>query len=408
MEIIGIIAEYNPFHNGHLYQIKKTRQMTQCDAVVAVMSGHFSQRGEATITNKFTRTKMALENGIDLVIELPALVATASAERFAQGAVSLLNQAQIITQLSFGSECGNIQLLNDIAHVLITETSTIDHFIKFYLKQGLSYPQSRQKALVECLSQYAHTHYSSLIETLQSPNNILGIEYIKALRLSHSAILPFTIHRQGGGYHDTTLTHSLASASAIRKALYHSDSNYQNSLPPSSMRYLKHITLPSMENLSSFLHYKLMFSCASDLYATWDVPEDLIRTLCKASLNRPSYRELVQQGTSKTYSKSTVQRSLLRLLLEGKTSMISTFSPILEVPYIRVLGCKKTHTWLLKLLVEQATIPVITNLSRQYDTLSAYQKSWLDYECKATRLYAYATHLPELAQSDFTHPFITL
>ncbi|MBE6025130.1 MAG: nucleotidyltransferase [Cellulosilyticum sp.] len=407
MEITGIIAEYNPFHNGHYYQIHQTKNQTNCDAVVAVISGNFTQRGQAAITDKFTRTKMALLNGVDLVLELPIPIATASAEFFASGAISLFEQSQIITSLSFGSECGNLPLLHKIATSLIHDDSSITPLVKHYLKQGLSFPRARQQALIDFLNHSYDTNHTELTEILQNPNNILGIEYIKALTKWHSSIKPFTIKREGAHYHEDCIVGSIASATAIRKALQTGD-DYQSSMPSSAAQLLTVSSLPSMEKFSAFLHYKLMFSTVEDLYATWDIPKDLINTFIKHISKAPSYEELVNLSTSKTYTRSTVQRSLLRILLDLKTTDLGKLSPTIKTPYIRVLGCKKDYTWLLKALTQSATIPVITNLNKQYKTLNSLQKKWIDYELKATQLYAYATSNPRLAMSDFTQSFIIL
>ena len=165
MEITGIIAEYNPFHNGHLYQIQETKKLLSSDAIVAVMSGNFSQRGEAAITHKFIRTKMALNHGVDLVLELPTVVATASAEHFAYGATCLLHKTGIITSLSFGSECGNLSQLTPIAHALAEHKVTIDQFIQHYLKQGISYPKARELSLIDFFSTTNQAPSSRSIDT---------------------------------------------------------------------------------------------------------------------------------------------------------------------------------------------------------------------------------------------------
>lgn len=408
MEITGIVAEYNPFHNGHLYQIQQTKFQTHCDAIVAVISGNFSQRGQATIADKFTRTKMALLNGVDLVLELPVPLATASAEFFAQGAISIFEQSNIISLLSFGSEHGDVSLLQKIATALIYNQDTIDISIKSYLKQGLSYPRARQQALIDFLSSKHTDTIPSLLEVLQSPNNILGIEYIKALTKFHSSIVPFTIKREGAHYHDQEIDSSIASATAIRHALNMGSEDYIASMPSSASALLNHALLPSMEKLSTFLHFKLMFSKIEELYATWDIPSDLIHTFVKHVYDSPSYEVLVSRCTSKTYTKSTVQRSLLRLLLEVKRDDILDSPSHIKAPYIRVLGCRKTGTGLLKSLCKNASVPVITNLNKQYSSLTVEQKKWIDYELKATKLYAYATANPQLAASDFTQPFIIL
>lgn len=402
MKIVGIIAEYNPFHNGHLYQIVETKKQTHCDALIAVMSGNFSQRGEATLTDKFTRTKMALLNGVDLVLELPVPLASASAERFATGAISIFNQSQIVSLLSFGSECGDLKTLQHIAQMLVQNEAKLYLAIQNKVQHGISFPKARQ----ECIKQLMTSDASiDLASTLQAPNNILGIEYLKALIKSKSTICPITVKRQGATYHDKTLSTSttIASATAIRKAFY-TNQSYQKYMPISAAQLLMQTTSPSMEKMSAFLHHMFLFSNLETLEQVWDIPKDLLNTFMKLSQTYPSYQTLVQQATSKTYTRSTVQRSLLRLLLDIKRIDMMQ----LQVPYLRVLGCSRSKTWLLKCLSQKAAVPMITNLSKQYASLNYIQKTWIDYELKATRLYAYLSSMPQLAYQDFTEPFILL
>lgn len=399
MKIVGIVAEYNPFHNGHLYQIIETKNQTNCDALIAVMSGNFSQRGEATLVDKFTRTKMALLNGIDLVIELPVSLATASAERFANGAISIFNQSQIVSLLSFGSECGTLTDLNLIAQTLVQNEATLYSAIQRKVKDGISFPKARQYCLKQLLK-HTSTHLDSL---LQSPNNILGIEYLKALLKSHSSIIPLTIKRIGATYHHETLDTPVASATAIRIALY-ANQDCQKHMPLSAFNLLKQTSFPSMEKLSAFLHYLFLFSKPETFDTIWDIPNGLLHTFINLSQTYPDYQTLVQQATSKTYTRSTVQRSLLRLLLKIQREDMAK----LNVPYIRVLGCNKSKTWLLKKLSQEAKVPMITNLSRQYHTLNPIQKIWIDYELRASKLYAYLTSNPKMAYQDLTEPFILL
>lgn len=406
MEITGIIAEYNPFHNGHLYQIHQTQKILHSDAVVAIMSGNFSQRGSATITNKFIRTQMALQNGVDLVLELPFPIATASAERFAQGAVSLLEQSGIITSLSFGSECGSISELSTIAKALFYHADAIDIYLQEALKEGLSYPRAREKALIRYF-QGTDTSSQPSLDTLKSPNNILGIEYLKALYRCSSSIHPFTIERKGANYHSPHLSSSLSSATAIRQALYTGSEGFKHALPSSNTPLLYKQALPQMEKLISFLHYELIFSDPEPLYSLWDIPKDLLHTLIKNAQDYPSYEQLVNRSTSKTYTRATVQRSLLRILAHIVTTTIA-YDPYITAPYIRVLGCKKESTYLLKALTTHSKLPIITNPRRQYEMLSPLAQKWMDYEITASKLYAYTLGDFQLSHADFTHPFIIL
>ena len=413
MHIVGIIAEYNPFHNGHLHQIVATKKQTQCDYIVVVMSGHFTQRGEAAITDKFTRTQMALKAGVDLVLELPIPYATASAERFAQGAISLLQQTGLIHTLSFGSECGDVALLKLIAERIETPSLIFDTTLRYYLKNGYSFPRAREQALLEDLKtlKLDSKTYDTLLSLIRSPNNILGIEYIKAIQRFDASITPFTIKRLTAGYHDQTLYTDIASATAIRTHLLQGySSDFIRCMPQSTYDLLSTslTQTPDMNLLMPFLHYKFMFSKREDLYSLWDIPSDLINTFLKNFSDIHSFSHLVAHCTSKTYTSATVRRALLRILLNIEASILQELEAISWIPYIRVLGCKKDSQVLLKQLHLHAQCPIITNFNKSYNNLDPLSQQLIDYEMNATKLYHYLTKQPSHYTQDFTQGFLML
>ena len=212
MNVLGIVSEYNPLHSGHVYHIAASREKTGATHAVCVMSGNFVQRGEPAIVDKWARAKMALNSGIDLVIELPVVFACASAEIFARGAVRILNQTGIINYLCFGSEQGELETLKRIASVLAEEPSEFRTSLKKYLKQGLSFPAAREKALTGYLRDVPGG-------IMDKSNNILAIEYLKALITTGSGMEPVTIRRKGSGYQDSIITETFSSATAIRNFL---------------------------------------------------------------------------------------------------------------------------------------------------------------------------------------------
>ena len=215
MKIAAIIAEYNPFHNGHKYQIDETRKKTGADYIVILMSGDFVQRGAPAICNKYIRTETALLGGADVVLELPSLYAISSAEYFSQGAVTLLNHLGCIDYLSFGSECGDIDTLMSCADKLCHFSDAQNRLLSSLQKQGLSFPAARMQGLLTGLEPSTQKEYELL---LSSPNNILGLEYCKSLLASNSTISPVTILRKGAGYHDNTVSDyswEFSSASAM-------------------------------------------------------------------------------------------------------------------------------------------------------------------------------------------------
>ena len=224
MRIVGIIAEYNPFHQGHAYQIKKVRELTQADFILVSMSGNFVQRGAPAMFDKYTRAHAALLSGADLVLELPVSIATGSAEAFARGGVRLLHDTGIVTDLCFGSECGDLSSLERLAAFLAEEPTDYKLYLQDGLKQGLSFPAAREQA-VRLSDPYLPA------ELLGMPNNLLGLEYLKALHLYGSSIRPFTIQREGSGYHDTDVSSGqYSSASAIRAELIRSGGHFSEEL----------------------------------------------------------------------------------------------------------------------------------------------------------------------------------
>lgn len=221
MNVTGIVAEYNPFHNGHAYQIRKARKLTDCDYCVAVISGDFVQRGEVSVFSKYLRTKMALLSGADLVLEIPSIFAVSSAEDFAAGSVALLDNLGVVTHLCFGSELGQSKNFMKAAKILGKESAAFSGKLKEGLQNGLSWPQARAFALNAELSYHEGTKDSKeIISLLETPNNLLGVEYCKALLRRGSSITPVTVKRKGNGYHSEDLDGEMASASAIRKGIF--------------------------------------------------------------------------------------------------------------------------------------------------------------------------------------------
>ena len=401
MKIIGIVAEYNPFHNGHLHQINTVKQSMGADAVIVVMSGHFAQRGIPCITDKYTRARMALLNGVDLVLELPVPFATSSAQYFAEASISILHHSKSIHTLCFGSEQTELKMLEQVATLLSDEPPLFSQHLQSLLSTGMSYPRARQEALVHYFKQ------PELGTLLQQPNVILGIEYIKALIKYKSTIHCAPIERIVSGYHDLSLEHQIASASAIRHAFYSGDKlDTQNTLPSSSYDLLNASshTLPHLNDFSELLKYRGIFSTVEDLYALWDIPKNLCHSIFQCLKMQLSLEATLNTCTSKTYSRATVQRAILRILLNLKSETIHPLQSMDWTPYIRVLACHPNSKHVLSYLCKHADVPVITSLSKHYNKLTPLQKPLLDYELQASQLYALVANRPELIGSDFSTP----
>lgn len=359
MDVTGIIAEYNPFHSGHAYHLKRARELTHADYLLIVMGGNFMQRGEPALVDKYTRTKMALLGGADLVIELPTAYATGSAEYFADGAVSLLMGSGIVRALCFGSEIGDITLLEKAASLLLTEPSGYRDVLRRELKKGKSFPHARCSALQSELLLSPEQHEA----LLSSPNNILGIEYIKALRKRNSSISAYTIPRVGK-YHETELGNgsSFASASAIRKEAHSLTtekdlrSRLMGRLPDSSLQLL-HENRPfvSLEDFSLPLHYRLLSaSDPLDFSKYLDVSEDLSRRIFSLRHHFSGYNAFLDLVKTRQYTRSRISRSLLHILLDIRTVDLKPPS------YLRVLGFRREAAPLLAQIKKNGTLPLVT------------------------------------------------
>lgn len=372
MKVAGIIAEYNPFHNGHKFHIDEVRRKTGADYVVVVMSGDFVQRGGPAIVDKRTRAKMALLSGADLVLELPVIAACASAETFARTGVGILNALGVVTHLGFGCETCDLDLLQSLAALFDTEPDDYKELLSSYMKQGLSFPSARAKAA----NAYLKDVDGQIEEVLNNPNNILGIEYIKALRQFDSKIIPCGILRQGNHYADEDLTGTLSSATAIRKELYRSSEEISSHLwaqiPKDATLLLKeyftdHVPIRE-DHFSQLLHYRLLGE--KDRYEEYyDCKGDLSNRILNHLESYTSYSSFVDLLKTKNQTYTGISRALLHLLLGIKDTHYQDLADTGFAPYARVLGFRKASAGLLKAL-DKGTIPVITKLSQDEVLLS--------------------------------------
>lgn len=361
MKIAAIIAEYNPFHNGHKYQIEKTRHKTGADYILAVMSGDFVQRGGPAVCNKYLRTRMALSGGADAVIELPSLYALSSAEFFAGGGVALLNQLGVIDFLSFGSEAGELSPLMECARHFIDSDSGSDLMIKSHLREGCSYPAARSKLL-------AKDHQ----ELLSFPNNILGIEYCKSLLASKSSIRPLTVKRLDSGYHECALNTSsgYASASAVRNALSMEPESVRSYMPDAACQLLDSNNISSCcvseNNFSGLLHYKLLSEQSIGFSSYLDCTSALSDKICKNLPFYTGFSDFCRRLKSRDLTYSRISRVLFHILLNIKTP--GFYQPVfskrtLFVPYARLLGFRQSSAALLSQIKKHSSIPLISKPS---------------------------------------------
>ncbi len=409
MTIAAIIAEYNPFHNGHDYMIQKVKEETDADYVIAVMSGDFTQRGIPGIADKHTRAKMAVSCGADAVFELPVRYATASAELFATGAVSLFNALSCVDYLCFGSEYGKLSDFTKASDLLLNEPEDFQHAIQKNLREGLSYPKAFALAVKE-------SGVASDIEPelLEKPNNLLGLEYLKAIKKLASSIKPHTITRTGTGYHDEHTAFSndsgtlIASASAIRAALSKevgSIAAAQPLLPSESYRIFAEsygIFAPvTLNDFSLLLSTRIASETKNSLASFLDVPKELADRIYSFRDEFMPFTELIEAIKHKQYTYARINRALIHILLglkEKKTSE-NTASPF--VPYARLLAMKKSASPLMKEIKEHSQIPFITKPAEARKVLGESALAMFFEDVAAADLYN------RIVSSKFGTPFVT-
>lgn len=424
---VGIIAEYNPFHNGHAYHIQQAKTLTGANFAVIVMSGDFVQRGEPAIFNKYLRTRMALSCGADLVLELPSVFAVSSAEDFAACGISLLHHLGMVDSVCFGSESGDLSLLHMAADLLLEEPERYTCLLKECLKQGLPFPKARMEAVRSCLSESSNFSdifsgtpsdgfQNQLEESLSTPNNILGIEYLKALSRFHSPMRPVTIPRKGQGYHSTDLTAPMASASAIRTAYRQAistdtipDDLIRSHVPEEIFSLYQHSRPLFPEHFSSLLNYALMnqLQISSESLADFmDWNPEMTSRISTALLSWGTWEERAFQLKTKNITYTRASRALLHLLLHHKKENIQEFRQLGYAPYARILGFRKEAAPLLTALKAHSQIPVITKTADASLILSPEAYQMFSCDLYSSHLYQsiYYQQYGERLKNEYTQP----
>ncbi len=360
-KVVGIIAEYNPFHNGHSYHIQNTKAQTGADFVVAVMTGNFTQRGNTSVINKWEKTKMALNGDADLVIELPTIYSVSSAENFANGAVKILNELGIVDTISFGMEADDVSTLNNIANVLVNEPPEYKAILEHELGKGNSFPKARENALMMYLNDIKR--YANVVK---GSNNILAIEYLKALKKQKSSIVPFGVKREKVYYNSTKIIDEYASATGIRNLLLHNQLEEVRKVMPSKsysilLNNLRQGTyVLDIIAYNDEIIYKLRSMTVKQIANLPDVSEGLEYLIKEVSNKTNNLIELINGIKSKRYTQTRIQRILLYALL-GITKKDMEMSKKIT-PYIRVLGCSEKGKILLSQINSKAK--VITSLKK--------------------------------------------
>ncbi|MDR5658304.1 nucleotidyltransferase [Serpentinicella sp. ANB-PHB4] len=397
MKILGLVTEYNPFHNGHLYHLVKSKEVTNSTHTIAVMSGNFLQRGEPSLLHKWARAEMAVKNGVDLIVELPTAYACSSAEFFARGAVSLLESLKVVDCISFGSEKGEISLLSTIADIINTAPPQYTYELKQSIKKGNSFPTARSHAIAKYIAAnqdiYPRIRFDDVIDIIKSPNNILSIEYLKAIKSINSNITPYTIKRIASHYHSTSITSNIASATAIREHLKNEvDMNkIQNVIPDLSYQifnsYLKDGLSPIfIENLQEMIFTIIRRSTPNELIDFFDVVEGLENKLYKCGITNNDINDFLECANSKRYTITRIKRILIHILLNFKKSDFIRYNNYAP-PYARVLAFNNKGREILKLCKTTSNIPIINKLSK-YKPETSIAQEVLNLDIRATNIYS--------------------
>ena len=388
MKTVGIIAEYNPFHNGHAYHIRKAKEHTGADYCIVVMSGDFVQRGAPALMNKYQRTQIALTSGADLVLELPVYYALSSAEYFAGGAVALLDKLGIVDTLCFGSECGDTDLLMTFAKLLLHEDKVFKQTLDRNLRMGHAYPQARNTA-IEASAPYLTAH----TDILSAPNNILGIEYCKALLKRESSIAPCSIKRAGASYHDKSLLSDFCSARALREALQSSGTptDVLSQIPVSAhplMTEQYDKTYPIFaDDLSLLMHYRLLSEPSGEFTEYPDIDKELsdrIINLLPQYRNFTSFCDLLK-SKNRTYTR--ISRSLLHILLQIRREDLTRYLAEDQIFYARMLGFRESAGPLLSAIKQKASIPLLSKLADADSQLTPTGVHMLEKDIYASHVY---------------------
>lgn len=416
MRIVGLITEYNPFHNGHLYHLNESKKITNSEYSVAVMSGNFLQRGEPALVDKWTRAKMAIDNGVDLVVELPVIYACQSAEFFALGAIKILNSLGVIDSVCFGSELGDIEKLDYIAEILTNEPDDFKEELKFNLRLGYSYPKAREYALTEYLKESDSIDLSVVSSIVSNPNNILSIEYLKSLKKVGSNIKPFTLERKQSHYHDKNLTGVISSATAIREQLINNPilENIKHTMPSLTYKYLEdfyieHKAFNSLDNFSSILLYLLRNSTSERLKNLLDVSEGLDNRIIECSYKYSSINQIIDCISTKRYTLTRLKRILVHLLIDLNKNDIKTLHSY-GPQYIRILGLNSKGVKILNQAKKTSALPIITKFADYTKIDNEILHQMIEIDKRATEIYSIGLKKGKMkANLDYTtSPYIKL
>lgn len=417
MKVVGLITEYNPFHLGHKHHLNMSKNITKADYTIAIMSGSFVQRGEPSIVDKWTKAKMAIDNGVDLVLELPFIFSTQGAELFAFGSIALLNSLNIVDYIAFGSELNNLNFLKEIADILVEEPYYYKERLKHYLDLGNSFPASRSNALEDYYSKYKIKDIDSqnIKNILKMSNNILAIEYLKALKNLNSKIQPITIKRIGSSYKENILNHKIASATSIRHTILNNNNNIdliKEYVPSATYCHLidyinKYESFNTLDNYNQIIQYLLRFSNKDDLTKIIDMEIGLENRLVEKSNEFNDIDSFLSSTISKRHTQTRIQRILIHLMTNLKKDIFENLLPY-HPSYIRVLGTNKKGSLLLNNIKENSRVPIVTKFADFTKYNDPYLKQIIEFDKKSTDLFYFGLNLdkPLMNMDYYTSPYI--
>lgn len=384
MQILGIIAEYNLFHNGHSYHIDSAKKISNADFVITVMSGNYVQRGEPAIINKYLRTKMALENGIDLVLELPVVFSVSSAQYFATAAINILKSTGIVNAISFGSEIDEIEPLKKLARIKNN----------FDVKKEM-----------ECKKSFATAFFYYVKKNLPgyekflTPNNILAIEYLAAMEKINWRPNVFNIKRKYSKHDESKLAKKISSALSIRNAICN-NIDISNFIPQNCLQYIPK-NFANLDNASNVFHYLIAQKKLTE--EILNVNEGIENRIMKAAQNNFLISQIISSANSTRYTNSRLRRIILNTILNIKKDMY-------QPQYLRILGFKKSSQSLLKMLKKNSSLPIITNIKHIQRLKNNFALNMIKKEIEATDLYPIFLSNQKFFPSnyEYTQPVIIL
>ena len=413
MKIVGFITEYNPFHLGHKYHLERAKELSKASHSIAVMSGSFVQRGEPSLVDKWTKAKMAIDNGVDLVIELPFIYSVQSAELFAHGGVSILDSLNVVDHIAFGSESNDLTPLEKIATILIDEPLEYKLKLRELLNKGYSYSKSRSYAIDSYIKSNNIGDTTPYTEILKQSNNILAIEYLKSLLKLDSQIKPVLINRQGHNYNDIQITNPIASATGIRNKLSQNPiDSIINNMPKESYNHLLNFfnLFGEFNYLTSYnMIFQYLFRTLAelDLKNTMDMENGLENRIINKGMEFIDINQLINSVSTKRYPSTRIKRILIHLLSQLN---INDIKRAYETPinYIRILASNEKGLEILKHIKQSSDLAVITKFADYKLLKNKHIDFMLGFEQKATDLYylGLKTKVPFVNMDYLTSPYI--